>query len=1616
MRKPFTLLTRARFVGTGLITAAMVLTALPTAVGQTAARAQPGVGAWLRPVAGRPALGQAAGALRQELALTQADDLRLVDAFTDELGQVHQRYQQYYQGVKVEHGRVTLHARDGRAELLSGEVGRAAGQTVQPSLGEAAALQRALQVVGARQYKWQLPGEEQALRAQTGNARASYQPKGELVLVDDYRQPEAGRGLVLAWKFNVYAHQPLSRDWLYIDARTGQLVLRTPIIKHLDATGAGDTRYLGRRTVYADQFGGGYRLREAVHGKGVVTLNMKKGTSYAAAVDFVDNDNNWSAAEYDNANYDNAALDAHIGAQVTQDYWTSIHNRDSFDDKGSVLYSYVHYSTGYENAYWDGLRMTYGDGASSFKPLTAVDVCGHEIGHAVCESTANLAYQNESGGMNEGFSDIWGACVENHLDPTKGIWRIGEDIMRNGTELRSMSNPNAHGQPDTYKGTYWVASTATPTSSNDYGGVHTNSGVLNYWFYLLSVGGSGTNDHGYTFNVPGITMAKAAKIAYRAERVYLSANSTYSNARQATLQAAVDLYGLGSAEVTAVARAWRAVGVEQTEAAPSITGLSASSGVPGDVLTITGTNYGSAYQVRFNGTNAVAATYSSLTSLAVTVPAGATTGPVALTTVTGTATTAGSFTILSPGPAPTLSSYSPAAGAVQGAGVTLSGTNLTGVTSVKVSGVAAAFTVVNATTITLTVPTAGSGPLSVSSPAGSASIPFTVLPALTAFSPLSGAVGTTVTLVGTNLANTLNVKFNGAYASSVAVVNATTVQAQVPLGAGSGPLTLRTADGTATAPVDFVVASALAINSFSPVSGPVGTSITLLGQGFTGTSAVRIAGTAATTFTVASDAELWVTVPAGARSGAISLTTPQGSITSSQLFEVTGTAGAPTITSFSPGSGPVGTTVTIQGSLSGVTAVTFNGTAAAFSFQGMRINATVPAGATSGRITVANAAATALSGTDFFITPANDLLANAIAVGCGSRTLGNTAGSTHTGDPGTACSGASLSASTLGVWYKFVGQGGSVTMNTCPNASYDGQLAVYSGPANATAGSQLSCVAGDDDGCGSASGSRVTFTATSGTTYYIYVTGFEAAVGAFELAVNCASSPAVTAMNPTSGPRGTVVTLTGTNLGSTSGVTFNGVAASNVTASATQVTATVPPTATSGPITLLTGLGNTVAPSFFTVTPGLNAFSPAAGPAGTAVVLTGSFFDGVSGVRFNGTDAASFTINSASQLTAVVPAGATTGPISVLVPGGASVTVASFEVLGIFSATRNQCLSTPAVTSTGSGQWQWLRAANGDLVAAINDQGVALGPVSVEVFLNQGALRTDAGGVEYLNRNWHLTAQNAFAGQRVRVRFYVPDAELATYVAGNDNDASDVSTADDLRLTQYQGPGEDCALTNNSGPDYRLLTPGVQRVTNAGWFALETEVADHFSEFHAHGGNLLPLPVTLTAFTATATAAGSGVQLRWTTAQERNSASFVVERSLDGRTFAALGRVAAAGNSTAPRSYQLTDAALPAGAPTLYYRLQQLDQDGTFAHSVVQVVRVGPAAALALLPNPTSGAATLRGALPHALVQVLDLRGRRVLSATADAAGTARLVLPAHLPAGVYIVRSGAQAARLVKQ
>ena len=542
----------------------------------------------------------------------------------DQLGYTHQKLQQYYNGVKVEFGTLIVHAKSDVVESLSSEYYPIQEFDEIPAITNAQAFSKAVSHIGAQKYMWEF--------ADAAEEMDNYQkPTGELVILPDFN---SGRDVAdvqsykLAYKFDMFASNPISRGNLYIDAINGQALFYDAIIKHATSfgylgeaqviveteadfcsrieseeamalvSGTAATRYSGSRSIETRLSGGSYILEDI--GRDVYTrdaLNQAPGNSYPYVSNysqFTDNDNNWTSAEHNNSAKDDAALDAHWGAMMTYDYWQSQHNRDSYNGSGAQIRSYVHVDNNYDNAFWNGSVMSYGDGSSNgsegngyFDALTSIDVAAHEIGHAVTSFTANLAYQRESGGLNEGFSDIWGAAVEHFAkgngsdtNPASTVWLIGDEIDRRSgsAALRSMSNPTSLGQPDTYGGTYWQnPNCGTPTNSNDYCGVHTNSGVLNYWYYLAVVGGSGTNDVGNAFNVSGVGMVKSSAIAYRTLNTYLSANSTFADARTAAIQSAKDLYGAGGAEEQAVTNAWHAVGVGAAYGAPSNYCASAST-------------------------------------------------------------------------------------------------------------------------------------------------------------------------------------------------------------------------------------------------------------------------------------------------------------------------------------------------------------------------------------------------------------------------------------------------------------------------------------------------------------------------------------------------------------------------------------------------------------------------------------------------------------------------------------------------------------------------------------------------------------------------------------------------------------------------------------------------------------------------------------------------------------------------------------------------------------------------------------------------------------------------------------------------------------------------------
>ena len=454
-------------------------------------------------------------------------------------------------------------------------------------------------------------------------------------------------------------------------------------------------------------------------------------------------------------------------------------------------------------------------------------------------------------------------------------------------------------------------------------------------------------------------------------------------------------------------------------------------------------------------------------------------------------------------------------------------------------------------------------------------------PTITTFTPMGGQAGTIVTVLGSNFTGATQVSFNGTAATAFTVNSATQLTVTVPAGATTGPVGVVAATGTATSATPFTVGLPPVITSFTPGTGYVGSSVVLTGTGFTGATQVTFNGTVAAAFTVNSATQLTVTVPAVASTGRIGVTTPISTGFSATNFIV---VPAPVISSFTPTRGVAGTSVVITGFyFTGTTAVAFNNVPApGFVVNSdTQITVNAPAGVTAGLIQVTTAAGPGVSATIFEVPPVNDLCANAIALTCGQAVTGSTLYSSATGDPTGTCTETIDGG---GVFYSIVGTGNSITLSLCSaSTNFDTELFLFTG----TCGS-YTCVRGNDDVTCSAhpGSSAITFPSALGVKYLVFVSGYGNDQGRFVLSTSCVPPPVptITALSPASGPTGITVTLNGTSLGGATAMTINGLPVTSFTqVSATTITFVVPARATTGPVVVTAPTG-TSAGFTFTVT------------------------------------------------------------------------------------------------------------------------------------------------------------------------------------------------------------------------------------------------------------------------------------------------------------------------------------------------------------------------------------------------------------------------------------------------
>lgn len=502
----------------------------------------------------------AGGAAAKAIGRAPTDSFAVTDTIVDRDGTEHVRFNRSYRGLPVIGGDVVLHSKAGQFKAASATLKNALRPQIAPKIGAEDAIVAAGVDFGSK---------------------FSVKPSAKLVVYALNTTPTLAYEVRLA---GIKPNQMPTDMRYYIDAANGKLLNKWDTVHSAGvpgpdplctgataATGTGKTLLSGDVVLNTVKCARAFWLWDTTRGGGN-TRNMANRTFGMGSV-FIDADNVWG----NNAMTDSAtvAADAHYGVATTWDYFKTNFNRMGIANDGRGAISRVHYGRNFVNAFWsDGcFCMTFGDGDGgvNYKPLVVMEIASHEMTHGVTSSTANLVYEGESGGLNEATSDIFGTMAEffanNPNDP--GDYVIGEEVFVNNPDktlgLRYMFKPSLDGRsPDCY--------------SSDLGGldVHYSSGVANHFFYLLAEGavvpanfaaGTPANLSPASLVCNGNTAltaigrGPAQQIWYRALTVYMTSGTNYAAARTATMSAAADLYGAGSAQQNAVAAAWSAVGV-----------------------------------------------------------------------------------------------------------------------------------------------------------------------------------------------------------------------------------------------------------------------------------------------------------------------------------------------------------------------------------------------------------------------------------------------------------------------------------------------------------------------------------------------------------------------------------------------------------------------------------------------------------------------------------------------------------------------------------------------------------------------------------------------------------------------------------------------------------------------------------------------------------------------------------------------------------------------------------------------------------------------------------------------------------------------------------------------
>jgi bacillolysin len=510
---------------------------------------------------GRVALSAAAMAyiheLKGVLSLKNPEqELEIGTIEDDELQMTHIRLQQTFKGLNVYGGEMILHTQNNEITTLNGRVFPTPTlKNTTANISQSKAIELAINTLKKETVVRELTTTEKQFIKK-------HAPESELLIYHPNSDLANER---LAWQLTIRPNF-IERWVFFVDAQSGEILYKNNHTCALDGTA---------RATATDLNGTARSMNVYLKGNTYYMIDVTKGMFKAntstlpnnpvGAIWTVDARNSTeddiSIAQIASTTLNTwtpTAVSAHYNAGVAYDYYLNVHKRNSLNNNGGTMISVVNITDEegktMGNAFWNGEIMGYGNGDSFFKPLPGgLDVAAHEMTHGVIENEANLEYQGQSGAINESLADVFGVLVD------RANWTIGEQVVKAGGfpsgALRSMSNPNQGGTTD--PGYQPRTMTQYVSTTKDNGGVHINSGIPNYAFYLFA-------------NNSNVGKDKAERVYYRAMTTYLTRISKFIDLRLAIVKATSDIYGATSAEVTAAKSAFDQVGiVESTNPNPT---------------------------------------------------------------------------------------------------------------------------------------------------------------------------------------------------------------------------------------------------------------------------------------------------------------------------------------------------------------------------------------------------------------------------------------------------------------------------------------------------------------------------------------------------------------------------------------------------------------------------------------------------------------------------------------------------------------------------------------------------------------------------------------------------------------------------------------------------------------------------------------------------------------------------------------------------------------------------------------------------------------------------------------------------------------------------------------